>query len=349
MDKPQKKTGSPILLFFAAFAVVIIVTIVTNRRSPVAAELQIPLNNGIAALSTCGNLLAAVSNDSRFYIWEWTDLSKSHQEFDVESDQSVLLALDKAISLKRIRPDYVTLSRLEDGKKQVKIPLPYESDVGCLGINSDRSRIFILLTDGNRQGGDQVKCELLEVLVDSEKIDRILTFNSEKSFPANISVSDDGRYIVVAGEKNNLGWVAVLDAKEDRLLWQKEMPEFEKIFRAVFSKDGEVIYARGTDSTLLVIKADSGEITDRLLPIKKNRNTFRVQATQTVAVSRDGNLVAATIFTGVYVWNTNTKKKLCEFGSSHKAISSITFSDDSRYLATSDMRQGGKIIILKLP
>ena len=65
MDKSQKKSGSPILVFLAAFIVIIIVTFVINRRDHVAVKLQLPLNNGISNLSTCGNLLAAVTNDDR--------------------------------------------------------------------------------------------------------------------------------------------------------------------------------------------------------------------------------------------------------------------------------------------
>jgi WD40 repeat protein len=350
MDKSQKKTGSPILLFLAAFGVIAAVMLIINRRNPVVAQLQMPLNNGISNLSTYENLLAAFSRDNRLYIWHWEDLSKNYLEFTVESDQSALITPDRTISMERIRPDCVIVSRLDDSKQQVKMPLPFEFDLGWLGVNRDGSKIFILLVEGNHQGGSPVKYELFEVFPNSGEVNKILAFDSsEKSEPTNIYVCEDGRLIVIAGVKNNVGWMAVLDAKAGRLVWQKEMPEFKKIFKAVFSKDGDVIYARGTDSTLLIIKAASGEITDRLLPVKENKNTFRVQAVQTVAVSEDGRLVAATIFSDIFVWDTLTKKKLCQFGSGHKVISSITFSRDSRYIATSDMRQGGKIRILKLP
>jgi len=344
MDSSQKKNGNPVLFFLAVSIVIIIITLVANLRSNVATEILIPLNNGIVFLSTCENLLSAISNDNRIYIWEWTGLSKKPREFAVEDEQSVFLAHDGAVSLRRTRPAYIIVSQFDRGK-QIKIPLPLGSDLGYLGFNGDRSNIFLLLARGDKM----IKYELLEVLVDSEKVRPVITFDSEQSRPGNISVSDDGRYIVVAGEKKKCGWMAVLDAKEGRLAWQKEMPDFKKIFRAVFSIDGKTIYARGTDSTLLVIETNSGEITDRLLPIEENKSTDKVQAAQTVAVSGDGKLAAATVYSTIFVWDTRTKKKLSEFASGHKVISSITFSDDSRFLATSDMRQGGKIRILKMP
>jgi WD40 repeat protein len=349
MDKSQKKSGSPILVFFAAFAVIAIVTLVINRRSHVVTKLSLPFNNGIANLSTFENLLVAASKDNRLYIWDWTDLSKKPREYTIESEQSALITSSTVISVKRSNPDYVVVSELDDNHKSSKIPLPPDSDIGCLGVNTDRSRIFLLLTYTKNQNAGQVKCELLDVLPGSQQVQQVLTFNAEQGRPGAISVSDDGLYVVGVGDKNGSGWMFVADAKAGRFLWQKEMPEFKKVFKAVFSSNGDFIYARATDSTLLLIKTNSGDITDRLLPTKENKSTFRVQAAQTVVKSDDGNLAAATVFNRIYVWDINAKKVLFRTGSGHKAVSSIVFSGDSRFLATSDMRQGGKIVILKVP
>ena len=349
MDNSQKKTGSPILVFVAALVAILIITLISNRRSHVVTELSLPFNNGIANLSTFENLLVAVSNDNRLYIWDWTDLSRKPREYTVESEQSVLITSDSVLSVKRTNPDYVVVSKLDDNHKSSNIPLPPDSEAGCLGVNKDRSRIFLLLTYTKNQNTGQVKCELLEVLPGTRQVQQVLTFDTEQSRPAALSVSDDGRYVVGVGDKNSSGWMFTADAKEGRLLWQKEMPDFKKVFKAVFSSNGEVIYARATDSTLLVIKMSSGDITDRLLPTKENKSTFRVQAAQTVVKSDDGNLAAATVFNSIYVWDINAKKVIIRTGSGHKVISGIAFSGDSRFLATSDMRQGGKIIVLRMP
>jgi hypothetical protein len=74
MDKSQKQKSSPIVVFIIALAIIFIVIIVSNRRSSVIAQLIMPLNNGIANLSTCGNFLSAVTNDDKFYVWDWTNL-----------------------------------------------------------------------------------------------------------------------------------------------------------------------------------------------------------------------------------------------------------------------------------
>ena len=131
--------------------------------------------------------------------------------------------------------------------------------------------------------------------------------------------------------------------------WQKEMPDFKKIFRAAFSADGKFIYARGTDSTLLVLKADSGEEMHRLLPVKENKSTYRIMPVQAVEVSHDGSFVAAAVVSTVYIWDTKTVKILGSLGSGQKILSSTAISPDSKLLATSNMRQGGKIIIQRIP
>jgi WD40 repeat protein len=98
-----------------------------------------------------------------------------------------------------------------------------------------------------------------------------------------------------------------------------------------------------------LIKTGSGELIDRLVPIEENKSTYSAQAIQTVTASNDGSLVAAIVFSNIYVWDTKTHNKLFTAESWHKVISSMAFSTDSRFLATSDMRQGGKIRILRMP
>jgi WD40 repeat protein len=349
MDKPQKKYGSPILVFTVAFVAILVITIIINRKSKIFTEISLPLNNGIINLSTCGNLLAAVSNDNRLYILDWAELSKRPREYAIESEQSALITPDTVVSVRRITPDCIVVSGLDGNEKRIKISLPFGYESGLMGVNRHRDRIFVLLVHGGSQSSVGMKYKLFEVLINSEKVRPVIELDFEQSKPVAMSVSDDARHIVVAGEKNNQGWMFVVDTKEDRLVWRKEMPDMKKIYHAVFSCDGKVIYARGTDSTLLLFDTDSGDVIDRLLPVKENKSTYGVQAIQTVAASSDGKLVAATILGNIFVWDTQTKKILFDMGAGHKVISSITFSGDSRFLATSDMRQGGKINILRMP
>jgi WD40 repeat protein len=348
MNKSQKKKGSPIVVFIIALAIIFAVIVVSNRRSSVVAELNMPLNNGIANLSTCGNLLSAASNDNKIYVWDWTNLSKKPQEGIIESDQAVLITPETVVSVKRANPDSVVISGLDANKTRKELYLPSGSGTAFLGVNQDRSRIVLLLARSDT-GGSAVKIDLFDVSIKAQRVQPIFTIDSESGNVGHLSVSNEGNHVVVVGEMNGQGWMFVADLKEKRLVWQKEMPDFKKIFRAAFSADGKIIYARGTDSTLLLLNTDTGEEIRRLLPVKENKSTYRIMPVQAVEVSPNGNLVAAVIGGGVYIWDTKTVQILGSLDGSQKILSSIAISPDSQLLATSNMRQGGKIIIQRIP
>jgi len=349
VDKPRKKSSSAVLFSVGAFAAIIVIMLIANRRSRIANEIRLPLNNGIVNLSTCDNLLTAISHDNKIYVWDWADLSKKPREGVLESDQGILITSDTVVSVKRANPDRVVVSGLGADKSHKTISLPTKSDTAYLSANRDRSRIVLLLARSNDGNNSSARYDLLDVLIDSGQVQPILTIDSEQSNLGHLSVSDDGNCIVSAGEKNSHGWMCVVDAREKRLMWQKEMPDVRKIYKAAFASDGDTIYVRGSDSTLLLFKTSSGDIIDRLLPIEENKSTYRAQPVQTVAASPNGGLVAATVFGTVYVWDSRTHKILFGENSGHKVISSMVFSPDSGYLATSDMRQGGTIKVWRMP
>jgi WD40 repeat protein len=348
MNRSQKQKSSPIIVFVIALAIITIAIIVSNRRSPVVAKLILPLNNGIANLSTCGNCLFAVTNDDKIYVWDWTNLSKKPREGIVESDQAALVTPDTVVSVKHTNPDSVVISGLDANETRRKIYLPSDSDTAFLSVNQDRSKIVLLLVRNNNRD-ETLNIDLLDVLTDSLRVQPIFTIKSESGNIGHLAVSNDGNRVVVVGERKDQGWMFVADLKEKRLVWQKEMPDFKKIFRAAFSADGKIIYARGTDSTLLVLSADSGEEIRRLLPVKENKSTYRIMPVQAVEVSHDGSFVAAAVASTIYICDTKTVKIFGSLGSGQKILSSIAISPDSKLLATSNMRQGGKIIIQRIP
>jgi WD40 repeat protein len=190
---------------------------------------------------------------------------------------------------------------------------------------------------------------LFEVLPDKGQVQLINAITSEKSKLEHFSVSDDGRYIVAVGEKNEHGWMFLADTKEKRMVWQKELPDLKKLFKCVFSKKGDIIYLRGSNSVLTLVKTDSGEISDHWLPSEEGKYTYRTQQTQTVAISNDGELVAAVVGNSIVAWDTKTREKYAIAEGGQKVLSSITFSPDAKFIATSDMRQSGDIKIIRVP
>jgi WD40 repeat protein len=346
MDKTVTKNKTPAFFLMVVFAAVIIVMFIARMRSQNVQRVKIPLNNGILALFTYNNLLAAISNDNKMYVWEWSGLSKKPREGVIESGEAVLVAPDIILSVKRTNPDYLVVSGFDANSENKKIPLSLTSNAASLCANRDGSKIILLLERG---GGEHITYELFEVEFSTKQVRLITSVPAEQGRVEHFTVSNDGRYVVAAGEKKEHGWLFVVDTREKKMLWQKELQDFRKLYKGVFSKDGEIIYLRGSDSMLTLVKAISGEIIDRLLPTEENKSTYRTQPAQTVAISSDGDLVAATVFVNVYIWDTKTRKKYDIVGAGQKVFSSMVFSPDAKFIATADMRQGGDIKIVQTP
>ena len=346
MGKSQKTSRPSGVFLVGVFAAVVILMFIARMRSQNVQRIKIPLNNGIVALFTYNNLLAAISNDNTMYVFNWADLSKKPREGAVESSEAVLVAPDIILSVKRTNPDCLVVSGFDANSENKKIPLSLTSNAASLRANRDGSKIILLLERG---GGEHITYELFEVEFSTKQVRLITSVPAEQGRVEHFTVSNDGRYVVAAGEKKEHGWLFVVDTREKKMLWQKELQDFRKLYKGVFSKDGEIIYLRGSDSMLTLVKTSSGEIMDRLLPTEENKSTYRTQPAQTVAISSDGDLVAATVFVDVYIWDTKTRKKYDIAGAGQKVFSSMVFSPDAKFIATADMRQGGDIKIIQTP
>jgi WD40 repeat protein len=349
MNKPQPKNKSSAVFLVGVFAAAIIVMFIAKMHSRDVQKINMPLNNGIITLLTHNNLLAAISNDNKIYVWNWADLSKKYREYAAESSEVVFAAPDTIVSVKRTNPDCLVVSGFDANSERKKIPLLLTANTAHLIANMDGSKIILLLERGGKDNGERVMYDLLEVLLDKGQLQLITVITSEKSKLEHFSISDDGRYVVAVGERNEHGWMFLADTKEKRIVWQKELPDLKKLYKCVFSKKGDIIYLRGSNSVLTLAKTDSGEISDSWLPTKENKYTYRTQQTQTVVISNDGGLVAAVIGSDIIVWDTKTREKYDIIGAGQKVLSSITFSPDAKFIATSDMRQGGDIKIVRVP
>jgi WD40 repeat protein len=345
VDKPQPKNKSSAVFVVGVFAAVAVLMFIAMIRSQNVQKIAVPLNNGMAALLRYNNFLGAVSNDNKIYIWEWSDLSKKPREGVVESAETVFVAQDTIVSVKRTSPDCVVVLGFDANSENKKIPLSLTSNTASLCANQDGSKVILLLERGDKD----VTYELLEVLLKTGQVRPIAAIPSEQSKLGHFSVSDDGRYVVAVGEKKEHGWLFVVDTKDRKIIWQKELPDLRKLYKGVFSNDGAVIYIRGNDSMLTLVKTSSGEIVDRWLPTKENKDIYRMQQTQTVVISNDGGLVAAVVGNDIFVWDAKTRKKYDVTKTGQKIISSIVFSPDAKFIATSDMRQGGDIKVIPSP
>jgi WD40 repeat protein len=148
------------------------------------------------------------------------------------------------------------------------------------------------------------------------------------------------------GDKNGQGWLVVFNVKQKQKLLETILPQSGPFLSVSFSKDDKSIFTGGKDGTLYKLKTD-GELLIRLSAPKTKEDT--VQPVQNIAVSPDGRLVAANVGNPVNIWDSESGKNIFSKYPGHKITSGVAFSPDSRYIATSDLRQGGKIKVFRLP
>jgi len=350
MEKSGTKNKSPVLFFVLVFAAIVVIMFVVNRSGYVVKELRFPLNNGVAYISTCGHYLTAVCRDNKVYVWDWDDLSKEVLVGTAESDQAGLLDGDHIISVKRRDVSQVVIANIRQGNGREEIAVDGQNKRTHLGINHRGTITAIMFTESDSETNRQ-RYQVVSITSEDKQVRRIaeITENASDSRLTCVAVSGDGKYVALSGEKDNQGWIVLLSIEQKRVLWEKQIPEVEKFYAVVFAHDDKGIYARGSDSTLYKIDVDSANIAEQLMPGKENTSTLRDQNVQTVARSPDGRLVAGVVSGTVHVWDCDTGKKVFGKGTGHKLISSMAFSPDSRFLATSDSRQGGAIKIWRMP
>lgn len=143
-----------------------------------------------------------------------------------------------------------------------------------------------------------------------------------------IAVTDDGRYVAIAG------WdcgTAMVDAKESRVLWAKR-PEHEVgTGYAAFAPKGRLIYTGGAEGCVYGIEVANGNVVSQRWATKTGKSIYgyRISA---LAISNDGKWLAAG--TGpeghVYVWNLEQhgKAQVLEHGGG--SICVVAFSPDAK-------------------
>ncbi len=321
---------------------------IAKVKSPLAHELRFTLNNVVLSLETCGHLLTAASGDNKMYVWNWNNLEQGYKTATTNSAEMVLILPDRIVSAETQNPMFVLVTDLKENKQRDKISLFTYNRKAYLRAGRTGKAVILALV-GNSGGISKQICEIKAVDLEQRRLIPLFTIIEKFDRLMGLSICDDGSKVVVVGTNEGQGWIGLVDTISKELLWQVQQPEVVLFFNAVFSPDSKVIYARGSDCTVYKFEVSTGRLLDKLLPIKENEDTSKIQTPQRVQISPDGKLVAATIFGGVYVWDCRTSELIFTGSPGHKLVSGLAFSPDSRLLATSDMRQSGTIKIWRMP
>jgi len=341
-QKTKKKSAVP--FFLLCFLAIVIVMFIANRKSVLVKEIKLPFNNGIINLSTSRNFLVAAGLDNKIYVCEWDNLSKEPQVGFTKSPQVILLDNDFVVSIQK-NPKAVVAVSLKESKKLKEISLTSDKIPQYLAANPQNNTVVVLLTETYEQQPIVTHYELLSIELETKRVSTIAIEKLNDGKLQALAVSNNGDFAAIVGEKNKLGWMALIKLKQKQKLWEKTLPDSTPFLSVAFSPENEFIYAGDSSSTLYKLDY-SGKVIDYLRPpAAKKQSTAPVQ---NIAISSDGRFVAANFADYVNVWERESGKNIFSRHSGHKITSGVALSPDGQFLATSDVRQGGTIRIWRI-
>lgn len=345
-----KNTKSTVLFFFVAIAVITLVMVASRRNSTMVNELRFPLNNGVAELSSNSDSIAAACQDGQFYVWNWSNLVAKPQVLTLDSDQALVTNQGLMISLKRFQPNAVVITDIRNQQHKY-ISLKPDINRTLMGASRDKNYVVASLSRLVGNSDSTENYQLVTVDPNFGRVETILEINPLSATQLfKLAVSDDGSLALMTGEQDKKGWIVLVDVKNRKVLWEKQDADIEKFHSGVFSPDGKIVYARGSDCNIRKIETLSGKITGYLKPsFEEKKNSAKDSAIQETAVSPDGRIVGSIVFRALYMWDTQTGKIIFNLAPGHKIESGLIFSPDGRFAATSALRQGGTIKIWRLP
>ncbi|MHC4693198.1 MAG: WD40 repeat domain-containing protein [Planctomycetota bacterium] len=320
------------------------------------------------------DMLGAAGQDGNLYLWDWKDFSKDCKVIELDSKLYWLPRGDRDTSLLSHNKVYALLTKkwivhpshdddvpmvlkddlnliFRDAEKQEEVNRWTVEGWYCKQLRSTRNGRFVavLLDDdsdnwveGVSRRGDQRGYRLGVIGPSPTDIRWLPTFfRKDWSLPRPeaVAASEDGNYVCIVGMGNiGGGWIMLADVVRKKVVWEKNSKREELPYSqwwtvcfndVCFSPDGKRIYVAG-NSGLYCFESSTGKV------IKQWPRPYALS----VAVSSDERLVVfSELYYGkVYVCDVNSANPIgipiLRFNTGQNSVCSLTFSPDSKFLAT---------------
>jgi WD40 repeat protein len=238
------------------------------------------------------------------------------------------------------------------GNVKYEIAVTPNCSTAHLRTNYDGNTIIVVLEKPENTTKAYTSCEILSFDMDTSQlipVEKIGRPDVEYLF-WDFAVSNDGNLLTMVGKNGDNGLIVLVDIKQKKTIWEKELPETGRLPSVSFSPDGNFIYTRDAYNSIQRVETRTAK---QLPPLLQGENTKTLmsqsQSVQDIVVDPKGKLLAAVVGKHLEVWSLETEKVIYTKSPDHKIIGNIAFSPNSDFVATSDIRQGGKIQIWKLP
>ncbi|HEG44172.1 MAG TPA: WD40 repeat domain-containing protein [Phycisphaerales bacterium] len=344
----KNKKKSP-MMFALCFAVIVILMFIANYRSTLVQELDAP-NEGIEKLYTVGNSLIAISDSDDVYIWDWKELDSEPIIQTVPSEKLLCLDSGKIIIAPSNKPATVTVTNLKQSNKNK--PFSFGYNWLCKHLSVTRNGQWVALAFIGKTGSSSTKRIRLAILgPGSEYPKEVLTLNYQKDATVlnETVISEDGLFIAVAGMKNNVGWVGIIDVEKKTMLWEKQIETANDLTDVAFSPNAEFVYAAGEGTALYCFETISGNEVQQFMTKDKSL-AFNEHRLTCLEVSPNGSIVAAGVNPGnaIHFWDTATGKHL-GMDSGCRGLNNLTFSPDSSMYVVAGRNYGGTFKVRRVP
>ncbi|MHC5061007.1 MAG: WD40 repeat domain-containing protein [Planctomycetota bacterium] len=345
-----KTKRSPVILFLGAFVVVVIVMFIANQSKDVEVALEMSFNEGIRSLSSYNNKLLAVASDGKTFLWDWDKLDKKPETGSMPSEQVYLLAPDVVALIKQGRSTSLVVSNFRGDKIEKSILLDSKGSHVFLIANRNQSALAAITAETS-DSEDRVDYQFLNIDLEGKKTLKItgITDKADEIQLEDFAVSDDGRFIVGVGKKDHRARLVLVDIEQRCMLWDKTYDNPDRFGSVIFSFDSKTIFAGGSDGAVYWFRASDGELVDHFRFKGEAAIAHKTISVRYMTISPDSFLLAYTYGFKIYVFDLKTKREIHSQRPSQKLPGPLAFSPDSNFIATSDLRQGGKIKIYRIP
>ena len=319
-----------------------------NFRTKFVRQLQGPIE-GTSRVFTVADRLAIVSNNNTVYAWQWSDLSAWPVVARLQAQTVVPITGDKIVYIPSVNLAKLILTDLKADKELASLSLPYGAECKKLKIsqNSKFGAVSIILKEGAQK--DWLKLGLFDSGLKNVSFVFQKDTGAEDFLLYDFAITNDGNFIAGAGQKNR-AWVFVIDTKTQTVQWEKTFDEYGQFTLVEFSPDGRTLFVSEKIRHIIALDSATGK-TIRVfeMPLYSARG-YQKQNISSIAISPNGRVLAADSEPAgtVWFWDIKTGRESASFHVGDLTISSITFSPDSKYLATGCM-VSPEIKIWKVP
>lgn len=346
----MQKKHTPVKLFVAAFAVLILFTMLQNWLQQKATLLEVPNNKGVSFMETAGNWLICVFQDGKTCVWNWSDPAARASEFQAVSERTIVLNEEQIVSVSSTGKKVMTLYSLPDGKKQKELSVGWEDQDVSPCLSPDKKTAALVRSNPIDSAGD-IWYEFSTLDIDKELLGQPLSLSIRDSSEEIIDFALDCRRILYfCGSREDNGRIAALNLENGSIAWDRTYDDMREFCNLLVSPDDRHLLAGNRDGILYKIDAADGTVIKKIILLEsgEKREVTNDLSVLNLAFSPDGQFYVATINPMAYILQVDSDTIIQKFSPADKLVSKIAFSPDNQQVATSDIRASYPIKIWKL-